>query len=248
MIDLHCHLLPFIDDGASSVDEAIALATAAVADGIRHAVLTPHVFPGQWDNTASSLREPFAAFKAMLASSDLPLDVTLGGEVRLLPESLMLAAQDELPTLGTWGNERVVLLELPDAQVPVGTEKAVEYLLKRGYLPMIAHPERNKDVMRDPRKLKPLTDLGCLVQLTAASVAGLFGAPALKSALQLLDVGVVTVIASDSHNLAHRPPRMTMARAAITARYGEAAAILLTETNPGRIVERVSLLPVPMAA
>lgn len=244
MIDLHCHYLPFVDDGAATLDEAVALATAAVANGIRHAVLTPHVYPGQWDNTATSLRAPFAAFHRMIETSGLPLGLSLGGEVRLLPECLEMAARGELPTLGGWDDDRVVLLEFPDSHVPAGADKATDFLRARGYRPMIAHPERNKDVMRDPRKLLPFLQQGCLVQLTAASVAGLFGAPALKSALQLLDAGVVTVIASDAHNLAHRPPRMAEARRAIVQRYGEAAAVLLTETNPGRVVGLVSPLPV----
>jgi protein-tyrosine phosphatase len=243
MIDLHCHYLPFVDDGASTIQEAVALVASAAASGIRHAVLTPHVFPGQWDNTRSTLAAPFDKFRALLKSSNLDFDVQLGGEVRLLPESLELAVRDELPTLGRWEDDRVLLLELPDSHVPPGTDKAVEFLRARGYRPMIAHPERNKDVMRDPRKLLPLLKQGCLLQLTAASVAGMFGAAALKSALQLLDAGVVTVIASDAHNLAHRPPRMAEARRALEQRYGQEAAILLTETNPGRIVGLVSALP-----
>ena len=248
MIDLHCHYLPFVDDGASSLPEAVALATAAVANGIRHAVLTPHVFPGQWDNTRASLAAPFAAFRTMIETSDLPLGLSLGGEVRLLPECLEMAARGELPTIGAWDEDRVVLLELPDSHVPPGTEKAVEFLRARGYRPMIAHPERNKDVMRDPRKLLPMLQQGCLLQVTAASVVGLFGAPAQRSALQLLDAGVVTVIASDAHNLQHRPPRMAEARAALAARYGEPAAVLLTETHPGRVVGLVSTLPEPAVA
>jgi protein-tyrosine phosphatase len=245
VIDLHCHYLPFVDDGADSLQEAIALATASSYDGIRHAVLTPHVFPGQWENTASSLAAAFRAFRTMLRTSNLEFDVSLGGEVRLLPESLELAARDELTTLGSWEGGRVQLLELPDAHIPAGTHKAIEFLLARGYRPMIAHPERNKDVMRDPRRILPLVNMGCLLQLTAASVVGQFGPQAHKTALQLLDAGIVTVIASDAHNLEHRPPRMGLARATLEARYGAEAAALLTELNPGRIV---GLVPPAAAA
>jgi protein-tyrosine phosphatase len=102
MIDLHCHYLPFVDDGAASLHEAVALATWAAATGVRHAVLTPHVFPGQRNNTRSSLAIPFEKFRALLKSSNLDFDVQLGGEVRLLPESLELATRVELPTLGRW--------------------------------------------------------------------------------------------------------------------------------------------------
>ncbi len=251
MIDLHCHYLPFVDDGADSLEEAIALATASAHDGIRHAVLTPHVFPGQWDNTRSSLAAGFEAFRAALRTSNLPFDVSLGGEVRLLPESLELAERDELPTLGTWEGRRVVLLELPDSHIPAGTHNAVAYLQARGYQPMIAHPERNKDVMRDPRRVLPLVKQGCLLQLTAASVTGQFGSKALKTSLVLLDGGHVTAVASDAHNLAHRPPRMGMARMALATRYGVDAAMQLTEFNPGRIIGMLPSDPVasdPQAA
>jgi protein-tyrosine phosphatase len=251
VIDLHCHYLPFVDDGADSLEAAIALATASAVDGIRHAVLTPHVFPGQWDNTRSSLAAGFEAFRTALKTSNLPLEVTLGGEVRLLPESLELAERDELPTLGVWDGLRVVLLELPDAHIPAGTYNAVAYLMTRGYRPMIAHPERNKDVMRDPRRIMPLVKQGCLLQLTAASVTGQFGKPALKTSLALLDAGVVTAVASDAHNLTHRPPRMSMAREVLAVRYGVDAAMTLTEFNPGRIIGMLPdepRLPAPQPA
>jgi len=101
-------------------------------------------------------------------------------------------------------------------------------------------------VMRDPRKILPLVNMGCLLQLTAASVVGQFGPQAHKTALQLLDAGIVTAVASDAHNLAYRPPRMGLARATLEARYGAEAAALLTELNPGRIVGLVP--PAPDAA
>jgi len=100
MIDLHCHLIPGIDDGPKTMDEALDLARASVLDGITHAVVTPHVFAGQWDNTLSTILPHFVKFQAALGQAGIDLKISLGGEVRLLPESLVLLADNNLPFLG----------------------------------------------------------------------------------------------------------------------------------------------------
>jgi len=236
MIDLHCHYLPAVDDGAQSLDEAVALARAAVANGIRHAVLTPHVHPGRYENTFSSLVPHFEAFSDMLVALEVPLRVQLGGEVRLVPESLTLLEENELPHVGDWNGDKVVLLEFPPGQIPVGSLNAVAYLRARGVLPMLAHPERNKDVMRSWRKIEPFVKEGCLLQVTAASVCGVFGEAVRVTAERLLAAGWVSVVATDAHNLEHRPPMLAEARQVIAQRHGAEAALQLTEGNPGRIV------------
>jgi len=236
MIDLHCHILPFVDDGAQDIAESLALATAAVADGITHAVLTPHLHPGRWENGLASLLPRFNAFKAMIASSGLPLTLSLGAEVRLLPESLAMIEKGEVPMLGTWEGERVMLLEFPHEQVPVGALNAVKWLRARGIRPLLAHPERNRDLMREPGRIDAFVEAGCLLQVTAGSVVGAFGAPAQALAKLLLDAGRVTVVASDAHNIEHRPPMMALARAALATGWGDEAALRLTRDNPQRIV------------
>ena len=236
MIDLHCHFLPGVDDGARDLPSALELARAAYDNGVRLSVLTPHVYPGRWDNTLSSLTPKFEAFRQAVEAAGIPLELRLGGEVHLLPECLALLEQGDLPTIGSWEGRRVVLLEFPDAGIPVGAMNAVEFLLRRGCVPMLAHPERNKGVMRSLDKLQPFVDAGCLVQLTAASVCGWFGPAAHRSALEILDAGWTTVVATDSHNLKHRPPVLAQARDVLAARYGVEGARVLTETHPMRVV------------
>lgn len=235
MIDLHCHYLPGVDDGPQDLESALALAAAAVANGIHAAVLTPHIFAGRWDNTLSNLAPAFADFERAVKAADIPLVLRLGAEVHLLPESIALFEQRELPAIGSWQGQEVILLEFPDGSIPVGALQAVEYLLAHGATPMIAHPERNKDVMRSLARIEPFVRSGCLLQLTAASVCGWFGRPAHRCALQLLDKGWVTVIATDAHNLAHRPPVLAEARHELRIRYGNEAAEVLTLSNPARI-------------
>ena len=101
---------------------------------------------------------------------------------------------------------------------------------------MIAHPERNKQVMRDPMKIKPFLDVGCILQLTAASVAARFGRAAHETAIALLERNWVTVVATDAHNLAHRPPMLSEARAALSRMMGDVIATDLTQTKPGIIL------------
>lgn len=237
MIDLHCHLLPGVDDGARDLPLALDLARASVANGIRQAVLTPHVYAGRWDNSVSNLTATFDAFRKALRDEAIPLEVYLGGEVHLLPDAFNLLDVEDLPFVGGWRGYRVMLLELPDSHIPVGAMKAVEMFLRRGVLPMIAHPERNKEVMRNHKRIEPFVKAGCLMQLTAASVCGQFGAPAHKTSLKLLDAGWATVVATDAHNLAHRPPIMAAARACLDDAYGAEAGEVLTDANPRVILE-----------
>jgi protein-tyrosine phosphatase len=236
MIDLHCHYLPDVDDGAGTPDEALALIRAALADGIRCAVLTPHVHPGRYDNRLSGLRPRFDALRDIVHEQGLDIDLRLGGEVRLLPESLEWLAEGELPMVGSWEGQRLVLLELPHDHIPPGSLKAVDWLQARGVRTLIAHPERNGDVRRDVRRIAPFVEAGCLLQLTAASVCGLFGAPPAEAARRMLDAGWATVVASDAHNLVHRPPVMAQARTWLAQHYGEDAAEQLVAGNPSRIL------------
>ncbi|HMN79433.1 MAG TPA: hypothetical protein PKA20_05830 [Burkholderiaceae bacterium] len=241
MIDLHCHYLPGVDDGAQTMDEGLALARAAMDNGIREAVLTPHIHPGQFDNTRSTLEPVFFEFRQRLLEEGIALEVSLGSEVRLLPESMELLTRGELPILGQWGRQLALLVELPHEQVPAGSLEALCYLRRRGIMPVLAHPERNKDVMRDWRRLQPFVESGaCQLQLTAGSVIGAFGKPAQQTARALLDAGWVSLIATDAHNLRSRPPLLREAREAVTGWYGEEAAKLLTEVHPRRLLGKVA--------
>ncbi|WP_415895036.1 tyrosine-protein phosphatase [Neptuniibacter sp. PT34_22] len=236
MIDLHCHILPGIDDGASSLEEALSLARIAVADGITHAAFTPHVHPGRYDNDVKTIQSVFEQFQQALVDNDIPLIVQPAGEVRLSVEVLAMFASGQLPFLGEWAGKKVMLLELPHSHVPPGTDNLVKWLLDRGVLPMIAHPERNKGFLADERKLAPFVEMGCLFQLTAMSVTADFGHQAHEMSLRMLENGWVTVIASDAHNAEHRPPVLSKAVVAAANIVGAEEARQLVWDNPARII------------
>lgn len=236
MIDLHCHFLPKVDDGPECVKEAVALAEAAVADGITVSVLTPHIHPRRYDNTHASLQHIFAAFQHVLELKHIPLEVRLGGEIRLSPESLALIQDNNVPFLGTVSGYRVLLLEFPHQSIPVGSEMFIRKLLDMKIRPLIAHPERNKTVMQDPERIRPFVDMGCWLQLTAGSVAGRFGDVSLQTARYLLEHEWAWIIASDAHNLEHRPPRLSEGRDAISALLGDRLARHMVHERPARIL------------
>jgi protein-tyrosine phosphatase len=236
MIDLHCHLLPGVDDGAEHMNAALSLARAALADGIQVAVMTPHLHPGRYDNTRQGLQVVLEQFRQRLAEASLPLEIRLGGEVRLSAEIFDMIAEDSVPFLGTVDGYRIMLLEFPHQMIPVGADKLITTLLRRRIRPLIAHPERNKAIMEKPQRLRPLVDLGCWLQLTAGSLAGRFGANAEQTAWQILESGANCIVATDAHNLQHRPPCLSEGRDALIRRYGEARALDLVQHKPARIL------------
>jgi protein-tyrosine phosphatase len=236
MIDLHCHLLPNVDDGPETLLESIALAKMAVADGITVSVLTPHIHPTRYVNTRTSLQSAFEAFKQALKSEEIPLALRLGGEMRLSLESLDLILEEEVPFLGTVDGYRIVLLEFPHQIIPVGSAAFVSKLLSLKIRPLIAHPERNKIIMSNPEKVRPFVDMGCWLQVTAGSLVGGFGEAPRKAALHLLENEWVWVIASDGHNLAHRPAIMSDGRDAITKLVGADLAQCMVHDRPADII------------
>jgi protein-tyrosine phosphatase len=237
LIDLHCHLLPGIDDGPATLAEALAMARLAVEHGIREARVTPHLHVGRWDNDLARISVAVDAHRAALTANDIPLKLSFAAEVRASYDIVPWIEEGRVPFLGEFEGKKVLLLELPHSHVPVGADKLVEWLLARGIRPMIAHPERNKDIVRKADKILPFVRLGCLLQLTADAVAGRFGAESAARAAQLLGEGWVFVLASDAHDTTSRPPRIAPGRQAAARIVGEEEARKLVEDNPGRIVQ-----------
>jgi protein-tyrosine phosphatase len=236
MIDLHTHFLNGIDDGAQTLEESLALARAAVADGIVACAVTPHIHHGRFENQKTHIALHVEAFRLTLKEQSIPLQVYMGAEVRLSVEALEQILQGEVPFLGAVNGCQIMLLELPHEHMPVGTLQFVNKLLGMNIRPLIAHPERNKAIMADPRKVLPLVDAGCWLQVTGGSITGDFGTSARKTALHLLDEGLVHIVASDAHNIRSRPPVLSRARAAVAERMGEDVAQLMFHTRPARIV------------
>lgn len=238
MIDLHCHLLPGVDDGPDSMAEALALCRHAVASGITHSVVTPHIHPGRYANDAPSIAAAAANLKRAIKEEGIALAISFSGEVRICPEILPMIAAGLIPFHGEWEGRRVMLLEFPHSHIPPGSDRLIRWLLQQGITPLIAHPERNKDVMRDIGRLHEFVAAGCLLQVTAGSLAGRFGEVAEDRACEIVQAGWATVLASDAHNLRARPPELADGLAVAVELIGQQAANALVMDNPWRMVAK----------
>jgi protein-tyrosine phosphatase len=236
MIDLHCHLLPGVDDGAQNDSDSIALFKIAIADGITHMTLTPHVQPGRYENTRNNLLPHFEKLQTLLKEQQLDINIAIAGEVRLCAEVLGLYTTQDLPFIGKLEDKSVMLLELPHEGIPPGSDKLVDWLMDRNILPMIVHPERNKAVRRDITKIAPFIEKGCLFQLTAMSITRKFGEPAYNIAHQFLNNGWASIVASDAHNTNRRPPILSEAYDTVSKQYNNDLANSLFIDTPKQII------------
>ena len=235
MIDLHCHLLPGIDDGPKTLQDSLALCKKAVANGINRAVTTPHIIPGRYDNDVNSINGAWQALKQELAIAGISLELGMAAEVRLDPVIMDYIKQDRVPFLGKYGREPLLLLEFPHTHIPPGSKEFVKWLFKEGIRPMIAHPERNGDVINSLKKIEPFVRAGCLLQVTAASLDGTFGDEPKKRAEQMLKKDWVTILASDAHNLGKRSPSIEPGRQVAAKIVGEARSWELVRDVPAEI-------------
>jgi len=202
VIDLHCHLLPGIDDGPDNMDESLNLARVAAAGGIRTIVATPHVST-EWDNDAHTIAALAADVSGQLAAHGIPLAVRTGAEVGL--SRAMELPADELAALGLGGGPWL-LVECPHQAHAVGLEEQLLALGARGHRVVLAHPERCPSIQRDPQMLERLLAAGMIGSVTAGALTGRFGGDVRRFALELVRQGMVHNVASDAHDSMRRPP------------------------------------------
>ncbi|GGK77164.1 tyrosine-protein phosphatase [Amphritea balenae] len=240
MIDLHNHILPGIDDGPATLLESLELARIAVDDGIQHIVATPHIHPGRYENQISNIQPVLLKLQQSLIELDIPLTLSMGAEVRISTEMLNMIPARKIPFIGNWFGQSILLLEQPHSHILPGTLKLIHWLQSQNITPMIAHPERNKEIMLTPDKLSPFVEAGCLIQLTAMSITGNFGAKAQHCANHILEQDWVTVIATDAHNKNHRPPILSHSFKTVVEMLGLQHATRLFIDNPKIILGQSS--------
>ncbi|GAB2516239.1 tyrosine-protein phosphatase [Microbulbifer agarilyticus] len=244
MIDLHSHFLPGIDDGPRSFEHSLQLIRAAAANGITHIVATPHIHPGRYPNTVNSIGNAFREFLSRIPRGEnLGVQFALAAEIRVSDSLINIVTSGELPALGHWEGDPIVLLEMPHSHIPAGITNLVTWLARQNIRVMIAHPERNKDIIRDFSQIKPLIDVGCLFQVTAGSLVGQFGEPAQIRAKEIVKRRLATVLATDTHHIDRRPPNLAEGRLAAEKILGETLAWELVRDNPGKIVNGRTFLP-----
>lgn len=233
LTDLHCHLLPGIDDGARDLEQALAMARLALDDQITTTVTTPHHLNGVYKNPADFIRGEVERMRAVLEKAEVPLKLLPGSEVHLTPEVPDALANDQALTIADRG--RAVLIELPVHTVPVGAEQLLEQIMAQQLTPVIAHPERNSELRQHPERLADWVQMGCLGQVTAQSCSGKFGEPVRQAAKQMILDGSIHVIASDAHRDKRRIPAITPARESVEQWTSAEIYELLSLTYPTQL-------------
>jgi protein-tyrosine phosphatase len=242
MIDLHAHILPAVDDGPVNLGEALAMARAAAADGVRTIVATPHSGDWQPPLSAVALRSRVAQLQVELDREGVPISLVMGMEVYLDPDTAWRAVQGSALCLG---ETNYLLVELPLHEYPSYTERALFELQARGFRPILAHPERNAVLAREPGRLAPLVERGILAQVTAGSLAGRFGRHVLAAAELMVEHRLVHIIASDAHGFGSRSPVMSVGVAAAAALVGAERARAMVTTIPAAILAGQGIIAEP---
>lgn len=232
MIDIHTHILPGVDDGAKDLAESLAMARQAVADGLTHLFATPH----HRDYTPLSRREVterVARLQAELDRADIPLTIIPGHEVRFYNDMLADWGKE---LAGPLGQSRYVLAEPLFSHYDKHTDEMLFELFDRGYIPVMAHPERIRPIQDKLALIEPFLERGGLTQITANSLTSNNDWRAKQTADTMLRHGMVHIIASDAHHSYHRTPTLAAARQAAARIVGPAEAELMVTTRPLAIV------------
>ena len=247
MIDLHCHILPGIDDGAADVAMSLKMAAAFVADGVQVVACTPHILPGLYHNTGPQIRQATAQLQETLDQHGIPLRLVTGADVHIVPDFVAGLKAGRLLSLA---DSRYVLVEPPHHVAPVRLDDLFFNLLVAGYVPILTHPERLTWLKAHYATVQKLVQAGVWIQITAGSLTGSFGRTALYWAERMLDEGAVHILATDAHDDQRRPPVLGKARALAAKRVGEREAEHLVLTRPAGILQNVvpSSLPMPKSA
>ena len=238
MIDLHSHILPEQDDGARNLQDSLAMARMAVDSGVTVMVATPHC-------VSDRSREVFGAWQLLreaLAETGIPLRLLLGMEIFGTPDTVRMLQDGKLFTLN---GSRYPLVEFSFYSDAAEETRILRSLCNAGYQPLVAHPERYRYIQEDPRILNSWCRMGCLLQVNKGSLLGRFGRAAQETAMELVERGFVTVVASDAHSPRMRTPWMEEVRRMLSETASPHCARALLEENPRKILKNEDVLPAP---
>jgi len=233
MIDIHTHVLPAIDDGAKNVAESLLMLSSAIQDGIHTLVATPHYHP-KYRNEKEEIIARVENLQQIARENQLKIDIFPGHEIRIYGDLLEDYEAGKLLTIAD--NATYILIEFSSRQIPHYTQQLIYDIEMSGLVPVLAHPERNLEFLKNPDKLYELVRRGALVQLTTGSILGYFGKDIQKFSRQLIAADLAHVIATDAHNDTNRAFNMSLAYEEIIKRYGINCASYLTK-NAQLLVE-----------
>lgn len=237
MIDIHCHLLPGIDDGAPSLATSLEMANIAASDGIRTIFCTPHIYPGLYENTGPDIRRRVEQLQLILNDKGIELTLSFGADVHLVPEIYEGLRTGRVPTLG---GSRYLLLEPSHHVRPPRFKESVFELIGAGYIPVITHPERLTWAEQHFSDFSDLSRSGAWMQITGGALVGRFGPRVRNLAERFVGDGWADVLASDGHTTGQRAPVLAEARERAAVLIGADEASRLVEGRPQAIADNLS--------
>ncbi len=233
-VDLHCHILPGVDDGPAAMDDALALCRMMVRDGFTDIIATPHML-GRWEtaNPPAQIRPAVDALQRELDAHQIPLNIYPGGEVRLDPNIPRLLKADGILTLAD--GHHYLLLELPPA-TRIDPAVVMPHFAAANVRIVLAHAERYESLCQDHAAAAGWLDAGASLQLNASSILGGNGKAAMEAAWDWLGSGWISLIATDSHSVGSRRPRMTETIDLIARELGDDVAKTVCIDNPVKVL------------
>lgn len=236
-VDIHSHPLPGIDDGSESFRASLGMLCVAARYGTRVMIATPHRYWGGRENTPSLLRNLTKAVQAELAQRKAGQQITLlpGQEIPLRPETADELLAGQVMSLADAG--KYCLVEPPFDHLPGWTADALARIVAVGIRPVLAHPERNMVIQRDPELVREFVEAGALLQLTAMSIEGVNGRRAFDASAYILEQGMAGLVSSDSHSPTWRPPTLRIAYHRLIEMTDQPTAYRLCAATPAAIAE-----------
>lgn len=229
MIDIHCHILAGIDDGAQNFRDSVEMASMAANDGIETIVCTPHVKYPEYQNSGDDIAKRVENLQAALDSESISLKLHVGADVHIDLDLTSKLASGRSPCIN---ETKYFLLEPNHTILTPNLDRYCSRLLDDGFVPILTHPERLAWVRSNFELVKHLRKMGVLMQITANSLDGAFGRRSKDLALRMLNEQIVDVVATDAHNTTSRPPILSKARTFLEREYGERLATKLVYGNP----------------
>ncbi len=234
MIDLHCHLLPYVDDGSESIEESIEMIRMYKRSGYSGAVCTSHYYPEKYAVTREQVLESIAALQEELLRQELTFDLYPGNEIFLDVQTPKVMEENRAASLN---GSRYLLLELPFLTKPNYARDLIYRLQLNGYIAVLAHCERYSYVQDDPEWLLELIKIGCLIQVNIGSISSNPGGRVFRTLETLLDSGMVHLIATDAHGSSGRSPAVETQLAAFQERMGEEWFQRIAVNNPKKVIQ-----------
>ena len=239
MIDIHSHILPYIDDGSKDMEMSLQMARIYVENGVTKVIATPHYVDGIKNLSSEELRIGLEAFKKELARAGIPLEIYLGNEIYTAPNIIDDILKDNIIGLN---DSRYLLMELPMNDIPLYIEDLIYEMLIKGYIPIIAHPERNTKIINDPNILYRYINMGALAQMNLPSIEGFYGSRVKNTAELLLTHNMIHFVGTDSHSNRGRSPKvensLKLLRTIVDNEYYEK----ITAINPQLVLDNISIL------